>query len=41
MILKFEDTLNKASLEATPHTITNYLYELVTLFMKFYEQTQF
>ena len=38
MILKFEDTLNKASLEATPHTITNYLYELVTLFMKFYEQ---
>ncbi len=38
MILKFEDTLIKASIEATPHTITSYLYELVTLFMKFYEQ---
>ncbi|NEW59811.1 arginine--tRNA ligase [Sulfurovum sp. bin170] len=38
MILKFEDTLTKASIEATPHTITSYLYDLVTLFMKFYEQ---
>ena len=38
MILKFEDTLIKASIDATPHTITLYLYELVTLFMKFYEQ---
>jgi len=38
MILKFEDTLLKASKEATPHTITSYLYDLVTLFMKFYEQ---
>jgi arginyl-tRNA synthetase len=38
MILKFEDTLIKASIEATPHTITSYLYDLVTLFMKFYEQ---
>jgi arginyl-tRNA synthetase len=38
MILKFEDTLIKASIEATPHTITAYLYDLVTLFMKFYEQ---
>ncbi len=37
-ILKFEDTLTKASIEATPHTITSYLYDLVTLFMKFYEQ---
>ncbi|MCK5853701.1 MAG: arginine--tRNA ligase [Sulfurovaceae bacterium] len=37
MILKFEDTLTKASIEATPHTITTYLYDLVTLFMKFYE----
>jgi len=37
MLLKFEDTLIKASIEATPHTITSYLYELVTLFMKFYE----
>ena len=37
MILKFEDTLIKASIEATPHTITGYLYDLVTLFMKFYE----
>lgn len=38
MLLKFEDTLTKAAVEATPHTITAYLYELVTLFMKFYEQ---
>ncbi|SFV50875.1 Arginyl-tRNA synthetase [hydrothermal vent metagenome] len=38
MILKFEDTLTKASIDATPHTITSYLYDLVTLFMKFYEQ---
>lgn len=38
MLLKFEDTLTKAASEATPHTITSYLYELVSLFMKFYEQ---
>jgi len=38
MLLKFEDALIKASIEATPHTITSYLYDLVTLFMKFYEQ---
>jgi arginyl-tRNA synthetase len=37
MLLKFEDTLIKASIEATPHTITSYLYDVVTLFMKFYE----
>ena len=38
MLLKFEDTLTKASIEATPHSITSYLYDLVSLFMKFYEQ---
>jgi arginyl-tRNA synthetase len=38
MILRFEDTLIRASIDATPHTITAYLYDLVTLFMKFYEQ---
>ena len=37
MLLKFEDTLIKASIEATPHTITSYLYDVVTVFMKFYE----
>ena len=37
MLLKFEDTLIKSAIEATPHTITSYLYDLVTLFMKFYE----
>ncbi len=37
MLLKFEDTLTKASIDATPHTITSYLYDVVTLFMKFYE----
>ncbi len=37
MILKFEDTLLKASEDGYPHIITSYLYDLVTLFMKFYE----
>jgi len=37
MLLKFEDTLTKASIEATPHAITSYLYDVVTVFMKFYE----
>ena len=37
MLLKFEDTLTRASIEATPHTITSYLYDVVTVFMKFYE----
>ncbi len=37
MLLKFEDTLTKASIDATPHSITAYLYDVVTLFMKFYE----
>ena len=36
-IALFEDVLNKAYSEAMPHLITNYLYELTTLFMKFYE----
>ena len=38
MLLKFEDILTKAAIDATPHTITSYLYDLATLFMKFYEQ---
>jgi len=37
MLLKFEDTLTKAAKEATPHVITSYLYDVVTVFMKFYE----
>ncbi|CAA6812208.1 MAG: Arginyl-tRNA synthetase (EC [uncultured Sulfurovum sp.] len=37
LLLKFEDTLTKAAIEATPHTITSYLYDVVTVFMKFYE----
>jgi len=37
LLLKFEDTLTKAASDATPHTITSYLYDVVTLFMKFYE----
>ncbi len=36
-VLALEDTLFKAYQEAMPHIITNYLYELATLFMKFYE----
>jgi arginyl-tRNA synthetase len=38
MILKFEDILNKAAMDAVPHSITSYLYELVVTFMKFYEE---
>jgi arginyl-tRNA synthetase len=30
--------LQKAYKEAMPHIITTYLYELATLFMRFYEQ---
>ncbi len=40
MVLKFEDILNRASKDSTPHIISAYLYELAGLFMKFYEQNQ-
>jgi len=36
-LLRFEDTLQKAARETSPHTITSYLYEVATLFMRFYE----
>jgi len=38
MLLRFEDILNRAAIDAAPNQITTYLYELVTLFMRFYEQ---
>lgn len=38
MLLQFEDILKKAAEDAAPNQITNYLYELVTLFMRFYER---
>jgi len=38
MLLRFEDILNKAAEDAAPNQITTYLYELVTLFMRFYER---
>jgi len=38
LLLRFEDVLNRAALDASPNQITTYLYELVTLFMRFYEQ---
>ena len=38
MLLRFEDTLERAALDASPSYISSYLYDLVTLFMKFYEQ---
>jgi arginyl-tRNA synthetase len=38
MLLKFEDVLERAAEDAAPHQITTYLYELVTLFMRFYER---
>jgi len=38
MLLRFEDLLNRAAVDASPNQITTYLYDLVTLFMRFYEQ---
>ena len=38
MLLRFEDILDRAAADAAPNQITTYLYELVTLFMRFYEQ---
>jgi len=37
-LLRFEDVLNRAAIDTSPHQITTYLYELATLFMRFYEQ---
>ncbi|MDQ7085187.1 MAG: arginine--tRNA ligase [Sulfurovum sp.] len=37
-LLRFEDILQRASVDASPHQITSYLYELASLFMRFYEQ---
>ncbi len=36
-LMQFEDDLIRAAAESLPHYITTYLYELATLFMKFYE----
>jgi arginyl-tRNA synthetase len=38
-LLEFEDILNKSANECMPSHITSYLYELATLFMRFYEQS--
>jgi len=38
MLLRFEDVLNRAAVDAAPNQITTYLYDLVSLFMRFYEQ---
>ncbi len=38
MLLRFEDVLYGAASESMPHYISTYLYDLTTLFMKFYEQ---
>jgi len=38
MLLRFEDVLQRASVDTSPNQITTYLYELATLFMRFYEQ---
>ena len=38
MLLRFEDILEKAAEDASPNQITSYLYDLATIFMKFYEQ---
>ena len=36
-VLQFEETLQQVSREAMPHSLCNYLYELASLFMRFYE----
>jgi arginyl-tRNA synthetase len=36
-LLKFEDVLEVVASNATPNILTNYLYDLATLFMRFYE----
>jgi len=36
-VLQLEDILLRAYKDASPHLIANYLYELATLFMRFYE----
>ncbi len=38
VLLRFDDVLKKAAKDAAPHQITSYLYEVATLFMRFYEQ---
>ncbi len=38
MLLRFEDVLQRTAIDTSPNQITTYLYELVTLFMRFYEQ---
>jgi arginyl-tRNA synthetase len=38
MLLRFEDVLEKAARDTAPNQITSYLYDLTTLFMRFYEQ---
>jgi len=38
MLLRFEDVLTRAAEDASPNQLTTYLYDLVTLFMRFYEQ---
>ncbi|MCF6206676.1 MAG: arginine--tRNA ligase [Sulfurovum sp.] len=38
MLLRFEEVLLRAADEAAPNQITSYLYDLVTLFMRFYER---
>lgn len=38
MLLRFEDVLIRAAKDTSPNQITAYLYDLVTLFMRFYEQ---
>ncbi|RLA72929.1 MAG: arginine--tRNA ligase, partial [Epsilonproteobacteria bacterium] len=37
-LLRFDDVLVRAAKDTAPHQITSYLYEVTTLFMRFYEQ---
>jgi len=37
-LLRFEDILIRSAIDGSPNQMTTYLYELATLFMRFYEQ---
>jgi arginyl-tRNA synthetase len=36
-LMQFDEVLESVSKEATPHIMCSYLYELASLFMRFYE----
>jgi arginyl-tRNA synthetase len=39
-LLRFQEVVNQATLDLAPHQICNYLYELATVFNRFYENSK-